>query len=138
MGMASIKVGIKRHVLNVKVSTSKTDYKPRESIEAQVMITDSEGKPVNGEIAVAAIDEGLIALKANSTWNLIDVMIPLRAHTVNTAYMMSHVVGKRTLGLKAVPAGGDGSGSAVRELFESSLYWNPRFKVEFGFAIFNS
>lgn len=137
MGMTSIKVGIKRHVLNVKVTTPQTDYKPRESVRTQVMITDSEGKPVNGEIAVAVIDEGLLALKANSTWNLIDIMLPLRAHTVKTAYMMSQVVGKRTLGLKAVPAGGDGSGAAVRELFESSLYWNPRLTVKNGVAQFS-
>ncbi len=137
MGMSSIKVGIKRHILNVKVTTAKTEYKPRESVSANVMITDSEGKPVNGEIAVAAIDEGLLALKSNSTWNLIDVMLPLRAHSVNTAYMMSQVIGKRTMGLKAVPSGGDGSGAAVRELFESSLYWNPRLTVKNGVAKFS-
>ena len=134
MGMSSVKVGIKRHILDVKVKTNKEIYEPRENIQTNIEVTDQNGKPVNGEIALAAIDEGLLELSQNNTWNLLDKFLSSRAHNVKTAYMMTHVLGKRTLGLKAVPTGGDGSGAAARELFETSLYWNPKLKVVNGKA----
>ena len=137
MGMTSIKVGIKRHILDVKVKTNKEVYEPRENIQTSIEVFDQNGKPVNGEIALAAIDEGLLELSQNNTWNLLDKFLSSRAHNVKTAYMMTHVLGKRTLGLKAVPTGGDGSGAAARELFETSLYWNPKLKVVNGKAQVN-
>lgn len=134
MGMTSIKVGIKRHILNVKVKTNKEIYEPRENIQTNIEVTDQNGKPVNGEIALAAIDEGLLELSPNNSWNLLDKFLSSRAHNVKTGYLMTHVLGKRTLGLKAVPTGGDGAGAAARELFETSLYWNPKLKVVNGKA----
>ena len=137
MGMTSVKVGIKRHILNVQVKTNKEIYLPRENIKTHIEVTDQNGKPVNGEIALAAIDEGLLELSQNNTWNLLDKFLSNRAHNVKTAYLMTHVLGKRTLGLKAVPTGGDGSGAVARELFETSLYWNPKLKVVNGKAQIN-
>ncbi|MGZ3691122.1 MAG: alpha-2-macroglobulin family protein, partial [Pseudobdellovibrio sp.] len=137
MGMASIKIGIKKHILKVHVKTDKEIYTPREDIKANIEVLDQDNKPVNGEIALAAIDEGLLALRDNSTWNLLEALIQPRAHSVDTAYILSHVLGKRTLGLKAVPTGGDGAGNSARELFDTSLFWNAKIKVKNGLAQVN-
>jgi uncharacterized protein YfaS (alpha-2-macroglobulin family) len=137
MGLASIRIGINKHKLSVKVKTNKEIYEPRENVSSEINVTDSQGKPVNGEIAIAAVDEALLALSPNYSWNLLESMIPLRAHQFDTAYALSQVLGRRTLGLKAVPLGGDGAGSSTRELFDTSLFWNPRVLVKNGQAQVN-
>lgn len=134
MGMTSIRVGNKKHILNVKVQTNKEIFQPREDVEAIIQVTDANDRPVNGEIAIAAVDEGLLALRSNTSWQLLEALLPLRAHSVETAYMISNVIGKRTLGLKALPTGGDGAGNASRELFDTSLFWDPKVKVVNGEA----
>jgi uncharacterized protein YfaS (alpha-2-macroglobulin family) len=134
MGLSSIQVGTKKFELNVKVKTQKEVFEPRENIETEIFVTDSNGKPINGEVSIAAVDEALLALSPNGSWDLLKALYPLRAHRFDTSYMIAHVLGKRTLGLKAVPSGGDGGRSTSRELFETSLYWNPKVNVREGFA----
>lgn len=130
LGLTQISVGLSRHKLDVKVKNDKSIYETRSEVSTEVTVLDSRQKPVNGEVAIAVIDEALLALYQNNSWNLLESMFNVRAYQVRTSYLMSAVLGRRTLGLKAVPAGGDGSQLAnARELFESSLYWNPKVKV---------
>jgi uncharacterized protein YfaS (alpha-2-macroglobulin family) len=126
LGMAQIKVGWKENTLKVAVSTNQKKYKVREKAEVKVLVTDAAGKPAKaGEVALIAVDEGLLELRPNDTWNLLSAMMKLRGHNVQTATAQSFVVGKRHFGLKAVASGGDGGGALRRELFDTLLYWNP-------------
>lgn len=126
LGMAEVKVGWKENTLKVAVSTNQKKYKVREKAEVKVVVTDSSGKPAKaGEVALIAVDEGLLEIRPNETWNLLSAMMKLRGHSVRTATAQSYVVGKRHFGLKAVASGGDGGGGLRRELFDTLLYWNP-------------
>ncbi|HEY7534490.1 MAG TPA: MG2 domain-containing protein, partial [Thermodesulfobacteriota bacterium] len=62
LGISEINVGWKEFDLKVKVSTNKSVYKIREKIEALVDVKTSFGKlpPKGSDIAVAAVDEGLL------------------------------------------------------------------------------
>ena len=46
--------------LNVKVTPSKTAYKPREKATMEIMVSDSAGKPVETSLSVAVTDAGQI------------------------------------------------------------------------------
>lgn len=130
MGMAQIKVGWKANTLKVQVQTDKKTYKARETSQALVKVTDQQGRPAkNAEVVLVAVDEGLLQLRDNDTWDLLSSMMRLRSHDVQTATAQSWVVGKRHFGLKALPIGGDGGGGLRRELFDTLLYWNPSVKL---------
>ncbi len=130
MGMAQIKVGWKENTLKVQVQTDKKSYKARETSQTVVKVTDSQGRPAkNAEVVLVAVDEGLLQLRDNDTWDLLSSMMRLRSHDVQTATAQSWVVGKRHFGLKALPIGGDGGGGLRRELFDTLLYWNPSVKL---------
>jgi Large extracellular alpha-helical protein len=129
LGMTELKVGWKQHQLKVEVTTDKNTYQVRESAKVKVKVTDAQGKPAaNAEVSLAAVDEGLLELRDNKSWDILSSMMALHQHKVMTATVQSFIVGKRHFGLKALPIGGDGRGNA-RELFETLLYWNPTVKL---------
>jgi hypothetical protein len=61
LGMAEIKVGRRDYELKVKVKPEREIYRVRETARIAIEVTDADGKPAaNGEIALAAVDEGLL------------------------------------------------------------------------------
>ncbi|XGC81134.1 alpha-2-macroglobulin [Bdellovibrio bacteriovorus] len=130
LGMAAIKVGTKNNTLSVQVQTDKKAYKVREKVSVTVSVKDSFNRPAAGEVAIVAVDEGLLELRDNQSWDLLTAMMKPRPHQVSTASGQTLVIGKRHFGLKALPIGGDGGGALRRELFDTLLYWNPQVKLD--------
>lgn len=131
LGMASIKVGWKENTLKVTVNTDRKSYKAREKSLVTVNVTDAQGKAAaHGEVALVAVDEGLLELRDNDSWDLLRSMMRLRPHSMEAATNQTLVIGKRHFGLKALPIGGDGGGAIRRELFDTLLYWNPSISLD--------
>lgn len=134
LGVASVNVNWAPHELNVKVATpaGKDTYKPNEFASVNVEITSAlTKKPVpNAEFAIAVVDEGLLELAKNHTWDLLTNMMANRDLSVETATAQMQVVGKRHYGLKAKPTGGDGGQAPTRELGETLVYWNARLTTD--------
>ncbi|MCX7219746.1 MAG: MG2 domain-containing protein, partial [Burkholderiales bacterium] len=125
-GIAEITVGTAAHKLAVTVTTDKTTYAIRTSAKATVQVLLPNGKPAAGaEIAIAAVDEALLELQPNGSWDLLSAMLQRRSYGVETATAQMQVIGKRHYGRKAVAAGGGGGKSSTRELFDTLLLWKP-------------
>lgn len=125
-GVAEIAVGKGTHALNVAVTADKASYPVRATARVNVRVTLPDGKPAAGaEIALAAVDEALLELQPNSSWDLLSAMLQRRSYGVETATAQMQVVGKRHYGKKATPAGGGGGKSPTRELFDTLLLWKP-------------
>ena len=122
-GVAALRIGLAEQRLDVKVTTDRTQYRVREKVQATVRVTQG-GKPAPGaEIAFAAVDEGLLALAANNSWDLLHAMLRQRAWGVETATVAGDVVGRRHYGRKALAPGGGGGRNPTRELFDTLLLW---------------
>ncbi len=126
-GIAAIQVDKAGHQLKVAVTTDRPDYPVRATAKATVRVTLPDGKPAPAgtEVAVAAVDEALLELSPNASWNLFDAMIRQRGYAIETATAEMQIVGKRHFGRKAVPPGGGGGVSPTRELFDTLLAWKP-------------
>ena len=126
LGMAELKVDAAAHRLKVQVQTDRTTYPVRGTAEVTVTALLPNGQPaVGAEVALAAVDQALLELMPNPSWELLDAMLPRRAWGVQTATAQMEVIGRRHFGRKAVPAGGGGGHSPRRELFDSVLLWQP-------------
>ncbi|HMM76819.1 MAG TPA: MG2 domain-containing protein [Gammaproteobacteria bacterium] len=133
LGMAELKVGWRTHELQVKVQPERSVYRVREEAAIDLEVARADGKPLgaDAEIALAAVDEGLLELRANDSWDLLAAMMGQRGIEVQTATAQMQVVGRRHYGRKAVaPGGGGGSGGASRTLFDTLLTWQPRVKLD--------
>ena len=155
LGVAALKIGIKAHALQVSVTTDKPREEPpgrppgsstpsggaspqgggavyavRQLAIAKVRVL-FEGKPLAGaEVAFAAVDEGLLALRNNDSWDLLGAMIRPRAWGVETSTAQGEIIGRRHYGRKAVAAGGGGGRGSTRELFDTLLLWKPRVVLD--------
>lgn len=124
-------MGNEGYKLDVKVTPDKTSYPVRGKAQVAVQVKLPDGKPAaNGEVALAAVDEALLELMPNTSWDLLDAMLRRRSYGVETATAQMEIIGRRHYGRKAVPAGGGGGKSPTRELFDTLLLWNPRVQLD--------
>ncbi|WP_322401176.1 alpha-2-macroglobulin family protein [Massilia luteola] len=132
LGIAPIRVGWGGHELKVDVAADKAVYKVREHAQVTIRVRDPDGtRPAAGtEVAVAAVDAGLLELMPNTSWDLLDTMMHERSLQVETSTAQMQVVGKRHFGRKAFPHGGGGGRSAGRELFETLLLWRGKVVLD--------
>jgi len=125
LGISEIKVGWAPHELKVKVSTDKKVYNIREQVEVKIKTATASGQkpPKGSEVAVAVVDEGLLELKPNQSWKLLEAMMRKKGYEVKTSTAQMMVVGKRHFGRKALPHGGGGGRQITREFFDTLVYW---------------
>jgi len=131
LGMAEIHVGTKAHQLDVSVKTDKASYPVRGQAQVTISVKLPNGQPAaHAEVALAAVDQALLELMPNGSWNLLDAMLQRRAWGVETSTAQMEIIGRRHYGRKAVAAGGGGGHSSVRELFDTLLLWNPKVQLD--------
>ncbi len=131
-GLAEIKVGVASHQLGVTVTPDAATYPVRGTAHVKVAVRLPDGKPAPAgtRIAVAAVDDALLELMPNTSWDLLGAMLQRRSYGVETSTAQMEIVGRRHFGRKAVPAGGGGGMAPTRELFDTLLLWNPRVTLD--------
>ncbi|QDL55464.1 alpha-2-macroglobulin family protein [Rhodoferax aquaticus] len=131
LGVAEIRVGTKAHELSVSVKADKESYAVRSQAKVTIQVKLPNGQPAaNAEVALAAVDQALLELMPNSSWNLLDAMLQRRSWGVETSTAQMEIIGRRHYGRKAVAPGGGGGHSGARELLETLLLWNPSVKLD--------
>jgi alpha-2-macroglobulin len=132
MGLTEIRVGWAAHELAVKVVPAQTTYKVRDkaSVTISVRRPDGTAPPAGSDVALAAVDEGLLELRPNESWKLLDAMMSRRGDQVETSTAQMQVIGKRHFGRKAIAAGGGGGRQSARELFDTLLLWKARVPLD--------
>ncbi|MES2127943.1 MAG: alpha-2-macroglobulin family protein [Pseudomonadota bacterium] len=132
LGIAQVRVGWAAHELKVQVDADKAVYKVREKAAVKVRVARADGSPLpaGSEIALAAVDVGLLELMPNTSWDLLEAMMQQRNLQVQTSTAQMQVIGKRHFGRKAFPAGGGGGKGAGRELFDTLLFWKARVTLD--------
>lgn len=131
LGLAEIRVGTKAHQLDVSVKADKESYPVRGQAQVTITARLPNGQPAAGaEVAIAAVDQALLELMPNDSWDLLGAMLQRRSWGVETSTAQMEIIGRRHYGRKAVPAGGGGGRSNTRELLETLLLWNPKVVLD--------
>ncbi len=126
LGVAELRVGVKAHQIAVALTPEKSSYQVRDTATVRVKATLPSGQPAaHAELTLAVVDQALLELSPNPSWQLLDAMYQRRPWGVQTATAQMEIIGRRHYGRKAVPAGGGGGRSATRELFDTLLLWQP-------------
>jgi uncharacterized protein YfaS (alpha-2-macroglobulin family) len=132
LGIGEINVRWQAHELKVSVLPDRPVYKVRDKARVKIVALKSDGsKPPRGsEAALAAVDEGLLELMPNKSWDILSAMMGRRSYAVATSTAQMHVIGRRHFGLKAVAQGGGGGKMITRELFDTLLLWRGRVPLD--------
>ena len=127
LGIARIKVGWEGHQLAVKVKADKEKYAVRDTAKVAIEVKTPNGKaPASADVAFVAVDEALLQLAPNDSWDVLSAMMGQRTLDVLTSTAQMQVVGKRHYGRKALEPGGGGGGDLsglTREDFRPVLLW---------------
>lgn len=59
-----------RKLLNVKLTTDQTTFRPGDEVEVTIVATDQLGRPVRAEVALAVIDEAVFDLQADTAGDI--------------------------------------------------------------------
>lgn len=130
-GLTEIHVSDDMDKLNVTVSADQDTYQVRGKARVTIQVTTSDGQPAaHGTVAFAAVDQALLELAPNTSWDLLGALRQLRSYGVETATAQMQIVGRRHYGRKALPAGGGGGKSPTRELLDTLLLWEPSIELD--------
>ncbi|WP_404303226.1 MG2 domain-containing protein [Alicycliphilus denitrificans] len=131
LGLAELRVGHQAHQIAVQVQADKDSYPVRGKAQVTIQARLPDGRPAAGaEVALAAVDQALLELMPNRSWDLLDAMLQRRAWGVATSTAQMEIIGRRHYGKKAVPAGGGGGRAPTRELLDTLLLWQPAIKLD--------
>ncbi len=132
LGYTGLDVGWRAHSLEVQVAPRQGVYPVRAKAEATIQVRRADGRPLpeHASVALAVVDDGLLQLQANESWDVLPAMMARRGLGVETSTAAMQVVGKRHFGKKAAPPGGGGGASATRELFDTLLSWQPNVQLD--------
>jgi uncharacterized protein YfaS (alpha-2-macroglobulin family) len=134
LGIAKVKVGWEAHQLAVSVKADKQRYAARDTATVDVQVKQPNGSPAKtADVAFVAVDQALLQLAPNDSWNVLDAMMGDRPISVLTSTAQTQVVGKRHYGKKAVEAGGGGGGDLSglnRENFQPVLLWKGHVALD--------
>ena len=129
IGYVNLPVVADEKRLKLTVSTDREKYKPGDKVDVKLRVQDNQGKPVVGEVCLAAVDVGVLSLINYKTPNFFDAFYGPRSLRVDTAEERMHIIGQRDFGEKGENSGGGGgadlSAFDMRSNFKDTPYWNP-------------
>lgn len=142
MGYGRLDVNPEAHRLRVDIAPEKKEYHPGEDVDADLVVTDRGGAPVESELTFYAVDQGVLMLTGYKTPDPLPAFTRSRRLAVFTAENregLAHVLplraGERVpvLGFELLQAqsapfdkgnpGGDGGAGGLRADFRSTAYF---------------
>ncbi len=126
-GIVNLPVTPIEKTLQVELTLDPTLTVPGESINATLKITDSSGKPVQGEFSVAVIDKAVLALVEPNSLPILEDLYGERPLSVQTSYSLKTYTTQ--LALNAIELGRGGGGDnmesqpTLREEFPDTAFW---------------
>jgi len=138
IGYAQLPIETTEKELNIALTPDKPSdehYRPGETVKYDVRVTDSDGSPVEAELALNLVDLAVLTLADRPGPGLVGYFWRERGLGVSTASGLT-LSGDRIseeLGEEAKGLGGGGGGEefgAVRKRFPDLAYWNPDLRTD--------
>ncbi|MCC6299535.1 MAG: Ig-like domain-containing protein [Anaerolineales bacterium] len=128
-GVVNLPVAADALELNVQVTPNPTQAGPRDEVTFDVLVTDHQGQPVQGEFSLAVVDLAALALADPNSPDIFTEYYSEQPLGIETGVSLS-VFNKPSepfTGPGGMGGGGGGGGEVptLREEFPDTAYWNP-------------
>ncbi len=129
IGYAQIHVEERRKRLEVAIAPERAVARPGEKVRVRVQVKDWRGHGTKAELAVWAVDEGVLRLTGYQVPDPVAMIHPPRGLSVRTGEPLAHLVLRRLYGEKGFPEGGSGgadaAGAGFRSRFQTTALYLP-------------
>lgn len=122
-------------------------YEPGETVGVAVQVAPEEGSLKGGSVTLVALEEKILELKPNESYNVVDAFLQLREHGVKTVTGLERIdtvvageeENRADAPRKGGNEGGDGSSKSEfkRKLFNALVAFQPNVPVQNGVAKFS-
>jgi alpha-2-macroglobulin len=127
LGYLSLPVAVEQRRLAVDVDVSAEEVLPGGDAQVTLRVKDFEGKGVKAEVALYAVDEGVLSLTGYQTPNPMEVFYKPRPLGVNMSDSRFHFFELSHKGLKGDDSAGDGDSGedagSFRSVFSTTPLW---------------
>ncbi|MDE0191620.1 MAG: MG2 domain-containing protein [Gammaproteobacteria bacterium] len=144
LGTVDVRVGWDANALALRVEPDRDTYRTRESARVGIAVVGPDGLPrPDAEVALVAVDEGLLDLWPNESWDILKAMMEERYARVDTSTSMwqlvetfewnqvEEVIVTGSYRRRSGFGGYAGTGEpTLRERFDALLLWRGRLQMD--------
>ncbi len=142
VGYVSFQVSTVEQELTITVTPDRDmeageHYGPRETVQADIQVTDAAGNPVQAEVGLAVVDESVLSLAQPNAPAILDAFYGERGLGVRTADNLSISVDRITTQVAQQAKGGGGGGPEmalgaefIRQEFPDTAFWSPSVRTD--------
>ncbi|MDR2422560.1 MAG: hypothetical protein LBE01_04205 [Deltaproteobacteria bacterium] len=136
-GYLNLAVAGNPDLLTVEVKPDRAEYRPGQKVSLDLTVASPDGRPAQGEVAVAVVDAGLVQVAGDKGYFPANLFFKKRPLKVSSFNNLSSLVGRRNWSLKAATAPGGGGGfedfdeiGGVRSNFKNLAYFEPFVQLD--------
>ncbi len=130
VGSVELPVSTRTRELTVALEPSVEQAQPGDTVEYEIVVTDSAGAPVSAEVSVSMVDAAVLSLSDFVDQDGLQAFWYGRGLGVRTASSAAVDVGRNNDTVSEPEAGGKGGGDdeadALRTQFRNTAYWAPQ------------
>jgi uncharacterized protein YfaS (alpha-2-macroglobulin family) len=124
-GLVNLPVAPDAQALNVQVNPSPAQAGPRDNVTFDVVVTDNQGQPVEGEFSLSVVDLASLALADPNSEDILSAFYKEQPLGIETGISVAAYTGRNVTEVGGGGGGGDGGIPIIREEFPDTAYWNP-------------
>ena len=124
-GYVNIPVASHAQELNVQLSSNPTEAGPRDQVTFDVLVTNHENQPVQGEFSLSVVDLATLALADANAEDILPAFYSNQPLGIETGHSLAVYGGRDALQPGGLGGGGGDDVPFVREDFPDTAYWNP-------------
>jgi len=111
----------------VQVIPNPGEAGPRDNVTFDVIVTDNQDQPVEGEFSLSVVDQAVLALADPNAQDIFPAYYSNQPLGIETDISLAAYGGRDSLAPGGLGGGGGGEGGAffLREDFPDTAYWNP-------------
>ena len=124
-GVVNIPVAPDAQELNVQLFSNPSEAGPRDQVTFDVVVTDNQDQPVQGEFSLSVVDLATLALADPNAEDIVPAFYSNQPLGIETGISLAAYGGRDVLEPGGLGGGGGAPESFVREDFPDTAYWNP-------------
>ena len=124
-GLVNIPVAPDAQELKVQLFSNPSEAGPRDPVTFDVVVTDNNDQPVQGEFSLSVVDLATLALADSNVEDILPAFYNNQPLGIETGLSLAAYGGREALEAGGLGGGGGDAESFIREDFPDTAYWNP-------------